>query len=246
MVSIRVVLVEPEGEINVGFIARVMKNFNFYDLIIVNPKCSLELAKNYASHGIKVLERAKIVRTIEEAIKGSSLIVATSSKLSPGEDILRIPMTLKEFANTIAKYHGTISILFGRESTGLTREEITKSHMLLTIPASSNYPSLNLSHAVAIVLYEIFSEYQQEKQHVVKKELPREEELKALHENIEKAVRALKMPNHKKEKTILTLKRIFGRAIITAHETYVLSGFFRRVHTQCGRKDEHDETISNN
>jgi len=228
--SLRVVLVEPEGEVNVGFVARVMKNFGFKNLVLVNPKVNVEDSLPYASHGGDVLKSALICKNIDEAIKGCSLVAATSSKVSVGEDLLRIPMTVKEFAKKVAELKdANIAILFGRESVGLTREEIGKSHILVTIPASKDYPSLNLSHAVAIVLYEIFNAKAETSQ-VGMVEQPKPKEMEALLKNIEQAVRALKMPAYRERKTETVLKRVIGRAFISRHEAYVLSGFFRKVH----------------
>lgn len=241
MANIRVVLVEPEGEINVGLIARVMKNFGFKDLVIVNPKFPLERAKKYASHGIDVLSEAKVVKSLDEALKGVSLIVVTSCKASSGDDILRTPLTLKEFAEKIANYNGVVAIVFGRESVGLRREEIKRGDVLLTIPASPDYPSLNLSHAVAIVLYEIFSKLS--KGHIPELQLPKPDETEILHRKMEEAVKSLSMPEHKKIKTIMTLKRVFGRSVLTAHETHVLIGFFRKI---CLKRMKKSEATNNN
>lgn len=228
--GLRVVLVEPEGEINIGFVARVMKNFGFKNLVLVNPKVSIEDALPYASHGDDILRSATICGSVDEAIKGCSLVAATSSKVSVGEDLLRIPVTVKDFARKVAELKDeNVAILFGRESVGLTREEIGKSHILVTIPASKDYPSLNLSHAVAIVLYEIFNAKAESSQLGVI-EQPKPKEMEALLRNIERAVKALKMTAYRERKTEIVLKRVIGRAFISRHEAYVLSGFFRKVH----------------
>ena len=224
--SLRVVLVEPEGEINIGFVARVMNNFSFKDLVLVNPKVNVEEALPYASHGDEVLRNATVCRSIDEAIKGCSLVAATSSKVSVGEDLLRVPVTVKDFARKVTELKDeNVAILFGRESVGLTREEIGKSHILVTIPASKDYPSLNLSHAVAIVLYEIFNAKAESSQLGVI-EHPKPKEMEALLRNIEQAVKVLKMPAYRERKTEIVLKRVIGRAFISRHEAYVLSGFF--------------------
>lgn len=240
MVSIRVILVEPEGEINVGLVARVMKNFGFKDLVVVNPKISLERAKKYASHGVDLLAKAKVVRSLDEALEGVSLTAVTSCKTSTGDDILRTSLTLKEFAEKITDYSGVVAIVFGRESVGLRRDEIRKGDILLTIPASPEYPSLNLSHAVAIVLYEIFSKLS--KGHVPELKLPEPTEVEILHRKMEEAVKSLSMPEHKKVKTIITLRKVLGKAILTAHEIHVLIGFFRKI---CLKRMKKSETANN-
>ncbi len=210
-----------------------MKNFGFKDLVIVNPKFPLEKAKKYASHGVDVLENAKIVTILDEALKNSSLVVVTSCKVSSGDDILRTALTLKEFVKKIADYEGVITLVFGRESIGLKREEIEKGDILLTIPASKDYPSLNLSHAVAITLYEIFLKLSEG--HVPKLKLPRPGEVKILYKNMREAVKSLSIPEHKKKKILITFKKVLGRAMLTTHETHVLTGFFRKI---CSRKVE--------
>jgi len=151
---IRLVIVEPEGSYNVGFIARLAKNFLVDELYIVNPKCNLEESKQFSAKGIEFLERAKIVPTFDEAIKGVDLKIATSSIADNKGDILRKSIRPWDLPRLIEGKK--VALIFGRESVGLTREEIAKSDLLLFIPANPEYPVLNLSHAVAIVLYEIW------------------------------------------------------------------------------------------
>lgn len=154
---VRVVLVEPEGSINLGFIARLCMNFSVDELYLINPKASVDEALEYASKAKEFLLNAVIKNAINEAIEDIDLVIATTGKGSGRGDYLRQAISLKDFISLLKQRSpSSIAILFGRESTGLTREELSLADYLVTIPASSKYPILNLSHAVAIILYELF------------------------------------------------------------------------------------------
>lgn len=147
-------LVEPEGEYNVGFVARLAKNFLVDEFYIVNPKADLNKAREFSAKGLDYLERARVVESYDEAIKGVDLKIATSSIADNKGDIVRKSITPEQAVN-LSKGK-SVALIFGRESVGLTREEIAKADFLLHIPANPEYPVLNLSHAVAIVLYEFW------------------------------------------------------------------------------------------
>ena len=151
---IRVVLVEPEGEYNIGFIARLCKNFSVDELYIVNPKASISEALRFSALAKDVLEKAKIVNIFDEAISDVDIKIATSSIADNKGDILR--KSIKPWEVFPLIQNKKVALIFGRESVGLTREEIFKSDFLLHIPANPTYPVLNLSHAVGIILYEIW------------------------------------------------------------------------------------------
>lgn len=155
---VRIVIVEPEGSINIGFIARLCMNFGVDELYLVNPKASIEEALEYASKARDFLLNNVIVKTsIDDAIRDVDLIIATTGKGSGKGDYLRQAISLKDFISIIKqRAPRSMAVLFGRESTGLTRKELSLADYLVTIPASPKYPILNLSHAVAIILYELF------------------------------------------------------------------------------------------
>lgn len=152
---LRVILVEPEGEYNVGFVARLCKNFGVDELYIVNPKCDLVEAMRFSAKGVDILKNAVIVDSYDDAIKDLGIKIATSSIADTEGDMLRKSIKPWDLIDIISK-NDRIGLIFGRESVGLTREEIAKADFLLHIPANSEYPVLNLSHAVGIVLYEIW------------------------------------------------------------------------------------------
>lgn len=149
-------MVEPEHDINVGHCCRAMKNFGFAELALVNPKCELGFDANmYAKHGSDVLKKSKMEKTIANAARGCALVVGTTGVERRSGEIIRNPMRLREFAARMAKKKGKMALLLGREGTGLSPDEIRACDFLVTIPANGNYPVLNLSHALAVMLYEL-------------------------------------------------------------------------------------------
>lgn len=228
--EIRIILVEPMYQGNVGSVARAMKNFGHTDLVLVNP-CKLEgEARAMSSHARDVLERARITSTLEEAVKGADLRIGTTgvASLKTGEHI-RLPLyTLRELKEKFKGYSGTIALLFGREDSGFSNDELKSFDMLITIPTSEIYPIMNLSHAVAVVLYEL-SELEGGNN-----PLADGFDLQLLYEHLEELLEEIDYRPHKKDKTFLMLRRIFGRAGLTPREVQTLRGVIRRIERKMG------------
>ena len=153
--TLKVVLVEPAGPINVGSVARLCENFSVDELRLVSPKCDYlaEEAKKMAVRGVKVLEKAKVYEDINSALSDCSRIIATCGRKEHGD----IPLNSnKEALNWVLKSarKETIALVFGREDRGLTNDELLKANKVISLDTSEQYPSLNLSHAVAIVLHQ--------------------------------------------------------------------------------------------
>lgn len=222
---IRVVLVEPIYGGNVGSTARVMKNFGFSDLALVNP-CELgNEARAFAMHAWDLVEHASINSTIKEAVGDSNLIIAATG--NPGtkvEEHIRMPVyPPSEIRQKIEGKNGQVSILFGREDKGLSNEELKLCDMLMTIPTSQDYPSMNLSHAVAVVLYDL-SCIRPGRIH-----LARHLDLDLMYGHFQELLDQIEYPVHKKDKTMLMIKRILGRAILTSREVQTMRGLIRRI-----------------
>ena len=153
--TLKVVLVEPAGTINVGSVARLCENFNVDELRLVAPKCdylALE-AKKMAVRGRKILEEAKVYQDLNLALSDCSRIIATCGRKDHGE----IPLNTNKDALCWAlesEREETIALVFGREDRGLSNEELLKANKVISLNTNKNYPSLNLSHAVAIVLHQ--------------------------------------------------------------------------------------------
>ena len=214
MTLVKIVLVEPENSENVGFVARIMKNFGLKELIIVNPKCDIDKSYKTAMHGNDILENAKIVNEIPRF----DFTIATSSKLGRKRNLRRVFVPVYEIKDYITKDTG---ILFGRESIGLKNEEIERADILVHIP-TSNYKALNLSHAVGIVAYELFKSKKFNKNLASKKE--REVLIKFLNDCCEKV--------ECKQKTKYAIKNMVNRARLKEKEASLLIGFSRKVYEE--------------
>ncbi len=154
LAGVRIVLVEPAGPLNVGAIARVMKNFGFHDLVLVNPQCdplSLE-AQQMAVHAVDILEAAQRVATMPGALQGCTRAIATTSRIRSLPNQLEHP---RPTLSWLLAEPGTAALIFGPECRGLSNEELNYAQRFVCIPSSSSYPSLNLASAVAICCYEL-------------------------------------------------------------------------------------------
>jgi tRNA/rRNA methyltransferase len=157
LTDLRVILVEPNFEESIGFVARAMKNFGLSNLHVVNPRTVLgSNGRMRGGHAQDVLDSIVRHSSLEEALEGLDLSVGTTAQRSyVSSNLLRKPMTPKELATVAKTQTGTVGVVFGREGTGLTNTELDQCDATLTIPACSEYQTLNLSHAAAIVFYEL-------------------------------------------------------------------------------------------
>jgi len=214
---VRIVLVNPIYDQNIGYCARVMGNFGFKDLWIVKKEKIGEEAVIYAKHGLAILKGAKIVKRVEGAIADCDLIVGTTAIEESGRNILR-----KSISPADLKVTRNSAILFGNEATGLSKEELKLCDVLVRIPTEKGCRALNISHALAIILYEL-------KRKRIDREHLKENEKKIIFEKVKvllkkfKKERKIRSPN-----TIaLALKRTLARGIISKVEGRAILQFFK-------------------
>ena len=150
-------LVEPAGPLNVGSVARLCANYNIEDLRLVAPRCDPgdPEAVRMAVHGDVVLQHASIFPSLLEAVADCAQVVASCGRIDHGEIPLQSP---EEIAPWIQESRGQglrSALVFGREDRGLSNQELLISHRIVKLHTGDVYPSLNLSHAVAVVLHEL-------------------------------------------------------------------------------------------
>ena len=211
-------------------------NFNFDKLYLVNP-CELD-DECYARsmHAHKILDEAKLFSTFKEAVKKIDYLVATSSiEYKKDKKHLRNPVLIEDFAKKIFELDGKVGLIFGREDYGLYNEEIAACDIMLRIPTSVSYLSLNLSHAVSLILYSIY----------IKREFtPKEKRLigkiekRKLYDFFSNLLEEISYPKHKKENTEIMFRRIMGRAMPSKWEYHTLMGVFSKTLEKIQNRNE--------
>jgi TrmH family RNA methyltransferase len=226
-VNLRVVLVGIEGPVNLGVIARTCANFEVDELYLVNPVASVEEALKYAAGGRDLLLRSVITSSLEDALKGVETSAATSAIGYSVGDIVRQAVTIEDFAEKIYPRAGKLALIFGRESTGLTRNELLKADFLVTIPVSPGYPVLNVSQAVAIFLWELWKKGKKPATNIPPR-ATREDLLKLI-STLEKVTEHVVSSEDKRKRCNIALRRLVARSTPSQYEVKVLLYWARRV-----------------
>jgi len=170
LAQVRIILVEPAGPLNIGAIARVMKNMGLSRLVLVNPQCDpLDItARQMAVHALDVLEAAQQVTTLPKALEGCQRAIATTARTRASTRLEHLRMSLPWLVEPIpsSTYGSTpatpggfspqSALIFGPEERGLSNSELNYAQRFVRIPSNPEYPSLNLAQAVAICCYELY------------------------------------------------------------------------------------------
>ena len=226
--NIYVVFVECESPGNVGFLARTMGNFGLDKLVLINP-CTLKDESYYqAMHAKSTVENALIYDTVEEFVKDKNIDFIVGSTGVPGGsyNLSRIPLKPEELAKSM-NYNDKIAILFGREGDGLSNEEIEMCDITVSIPTDPGYPIMNISHAAAVILYEVFKNRNNFPVEGLEESTALEKEY--LIKDMEEMISKLDIPDHKKRNGLKVFKNIINRAFITGREAHTFKGILRRL-----------------
>lgn len=235
MPRVRVILVEPKNEGNIGAVARSMRNFGATDLVLVNPGPIGEEARKRAMHGVAILEAAKTVASFEAAVKGADLLVGTSGIDTRSEKrFSRISVTPKDLAVRAAPMKGTLALAFGREDYGLFEVELSRCDLLVKVPAAEEYPILNLSHAATLVLYELFEARGPTRSRREASGFEKEK----LHEAFASLLEATNYPDYKRARTRIMFRRLLGRAVPSKWEFHALMGVLQRATKRIQRLEQ--------
>ena len=223
----RIVLVEPQHPGNVGAVARAMANFGLTDLAMVN---GCELAdESYArsKSGRSVLENSKRYKTIEEAIANCDIAIGTSGITPEGDKRwFRAPENVEKINDIITERENP-ALLFGRENYGLYREELALCEATITIPTNPEYPVLNLSHAVSIVLYEI--KRKEKVKGPKKRKNVSQDEFERLVDRIMHMLENSSYPERRLDRSRTTLRRLISRGNPDEGEYENLMGIFKAI-----------------
>lgn len=159
--NISIILVEPQMGENIGAAARAMKNFAIADLRIVNPRDGWpnEKAKSMSVGAIEIIENTKIYDSVPESIDDLECVYAASAV--PRD--MNIDYALSRDLDSDMSGYKNLGIMFGRESSGLSNQEISYANKVVTIDTDVNFSSLNIAHAVAVICYELFQKANQQR-----------------------------------------------------------------------------------
>jgi TrmH family RNA methyltransferase len=241
---ISIILIEPENPGNVGAVCRVMKNFGFENLIMVSPKFDTdsEELRSRAKWANDIVDKIYVIRKCDIAAlkrlrKNNDYLIATTAKIGRDYNILRSPITPIQLAERLAAINtkkSKIGILIGRESSGLTNEEIKMCDFTVTIPTSKKYGTMNLSHAAAIILYEIFRascEGNTTNKNIVSHISPINlKEKEQLLKMLDAAMEHMDFLNDdKKETQRMVWKKMISKSFLSKREAYALMGFLKKT-----------------
>jgi len=213
-----------------------MKNFEFSSLILINPKCRVGIeARKVAKHAQNILNNAKL--RSQSHLKTYDYLIGTTAILGRDYNLPRNPLDPEQCAKKLATTRkNKIGILIGRESSGLTNEEIKACDMLVSIPASKKYPTMNVSHALAILLYEINRHRDHSISHIV---AASKKEKSVMQRIAYKIINGLDFETEEKRETQkLVWRRIIGKSLMTRREAFVFMGFFRKLEDRIKRNSK--------
>lgn len=158
MKNIKIILVEPAGALNIGSIARVMKNMELTQLVVVNPQCDPtgEEARIMAVHAQDVLDNMVIAQDLPTALKGCQRAIATTARSRSLPTVLESPQKALPW---LLDTNIASALIFGPENRGLNNQELNYGQRFVGIQSNPDYPSLNLAQAVGICSYELYQAF---------------------------------------------------------------------------------------
>jgi len=225
--SIIVVLHEPQDLVNIAHVVRGLKNFGFRDLRLVGPRAYDAYRIEGIAHQTRdILARVRVCATLDDALADCVHVVGFTARGRTAKRNLQRP---REAAAEIlaAAQAGPAALLFGPEDKGLTNDALDRCHRVVTIPAEPAYPSLNLAHAVILMLYELAlargAGAQPFKPPRRTTEPATAEDLERLFADVERALAAIEfLKTRNAEAVMRTVREILHRTPLDAREVKLL------------------------
>ncbi len=149
----KIVLVRPRDPNNIGAAARAMKNFGFGDLAVVTPHPPVWSEVVSAVNAEDVLTNARVCESLDEAVADCNLVVGTTDRTRVEQK--QTVYTPSDLSRELREAGYTLALVFGSEKHGLTNEDLSRCHRVMSVPTEHDCPSMNLGQAVAICLYEL-------------------------------------------------------------------------------------------
>jgi tRNA (cytidine32/uridine32-2'-O)-methyltransferase len=232
--NINIVLVEPQVPGNVGAVARAVKNMGISSLVLVNPWFHNHPQARYMAHGSEdILDNAVVTGSLEEAIEDSVLVVGTSRRKRLNTPFMNPKHATREIL--ASSKAGPVSILFGREDKGLSNAELSLCQIMLAIPSSEAQPSLNLSQAVMVIAYEIYSTVSPDEEPLF--DPATSGDLEQMYDHLRESLMTLGMKQwNDGDNYIKSLRRVFSRTKMERRDV-------SSIHKLCGEIDKYSSRL---
>ncbi|MEZ8826193.1 tRNA (cytosine(32)/uridine(32)-2'-O)-methyltransferase TrmJ [Vibrio amylolyticus] len=234
--NVKVVLVGTSHSGNIGSAARAMKVMGLSQLVLVDPQCDVDdQTLALAAGASDLVENAVVVDTLAQAVEDCGLVVGSSARSRTLEWPMLEPRECGEKFAVEGQKH-PVALVFGRERTGLTNEELQTCHYHVCIPANPEYSSLNLAMAVQTICYEVrvahlaAEQSQFTKKAILEEEYPRHKELEMFYEHLEKVITDTQFISKDQPGQVMNkLKRLFSRARPEIQELNILRGILSSI-----------------
>lgn len=236
--KIRIVLIETSHPGNIGGVARAMKNMGLSNLVLVNPKeFPSVVASQRASSAGDVLDGARVVDTLDEAVAVAKVVIGASARLRKvAWPQLNVRETAELALTTVEE--GEVALIFGREDSGLSNAEMDKCHYLAHIPTNPVYSSLNLSAAVQVFAYECLmaTEIQSVHSKGYTSDLATADQLEGFYAHLYQALQDIKFLDPAKNARFMRrMRRLFNRTRLDVKEVDILRGILTAAQKQANK-----------
>ncbi|MGC8557968.1 MAG: RNA methyltransferase [Nitrososphaeria archaeon] len=223
--KISIMMVEPHYGLNIGYVARTMKNFGVNDLILTGIKKVPQRAYKFASHATDILENAKFLK-FDDALNLFDYRIATSARADKNWRTVIRRSHDPETSFILALKHKNVLLILGRDTTGLTNDEIAKCDDLIKIPTSREYPAMNISHSLAVLLY--LWKKMNNKSISKKQKIPREE-IDALINYVQMIANEINMEKPRTYRAIKLIREISLNCLENEKEIMTLLGLLSSI-----------------
>jgi len=227
--NIRIVLVEPATPGNVGATARVLKNTGISRLVLVNPGTWDTPEARWMAHGSEeILDACEIYPDLPRAVADAHLVVGTTHRVGRFREVISTPREAIFQIASLAHHH-QVAVVFGREKDGLWKGELLHCHQVIRFPSAVSYPSFNLSHAVLLSTYELFTAVQKVRP-ASRQNLASAVEREQLFRHLEEALAAIEFRPYNDDSRNFTrvIRRFFNKILLDKRDVRV-------IHRICGQ-----------
>lgn len=229
--NISIVLVGTEYPENIGSVARGMKNMGLKEMILINPVSYKRLEAYALAHRSKeIIDYALVYDDLKEALNPFAFIVGTTQRMRGRHYPLYTP---KEIAKEVRRIGSKkkIAFVFGRESKGLTNQELRSCHMVSTIPTALKQPAINVAQAVMIYCYELYQHILDEENiNIFKWDLAKNREIQYMYQHLELCLYAIKFhPRGDIKDFIDRFRRVLGRIRLERRDVKLFHKLFAEI-----------------